>query len=67
MKEILKTLVETMTLPEDSYLEQDAEILEIFIEELDEIFVELEPLLFNGKNSRINRMCLQIFAVISIP
>ncbi|MFM2332846.1 MAG: hypothetical protein RIQ74_1682, partial [Pseudomonadota bacterium] len=45
MKEILKTLVETMTLPEDSYLEQDAEILEIFIEELDEIFVELEPLL----------------------
>ena len=43
MKEILKTLVETMTLPEDSYLEQDAEILEIFIEELDEIFVELEP------------------------
>jgi chemosensory pili system protein ChpA (sensor histidine kinase/response regulator) len=45
MKEILKTLVETMTLPEDSYLEQDAEILEIFIEELDEIFVELEPLI----------------------
>ncbi|ENU24986.1 hypothetical protein F993_00376 [Acinetobacter proteolyticus] len=45
MKQILKTLVETMTLPEDSYLEQDAEILEIFIEELDEIFVELEPLL----------------------
>ena len=45
MKEILKTLVETMTLPEDSYLEQDAEILEIFIEELDEIFVELDPLL----------------------
>ena len=34
-----------MTLPEDSYLEQDAEILEIFIEELDEIFAELEPLL----------------------
>lgn len=45
MKEILKTLVETMTLPEDSYLEQDSEILDIFIEELDEIFVELEPLL----------------------
>ncbi|MCH7336710.1 Hpt domain-containing protein [Acinetobacter sp. NIPH 2699] len=45
MKQILKTLVETMMLPEDSYLEQDAEILEIFIEELDEIFVELEPLL----------------------
>ncbi|UTO20181.1 Hpt domain-containing protein [Acinetobacter sp. Z1] len=49
MKEILKTLVETMTLPEDSYLEQDAEILEIFIEELDEIFVELEPLLVQWK------------------
>ena len=45
MKQILKTLVETMTLPEDSYLEQDAEILEIFIEELDEIFVELESLI----------------------
>ncbi len=35
MKQILKTLVETTTLPEDSYLEQDAEILEIFIEELE--------------------------------
>ena len=35
MKQILKTLVETMKLPEDIYLEQDAEILEIFIEELD--------------------------------
>ena len=45
MKEILQTLVKTMTLPEDSYLEQDSEILEIFIEELDEVFVELEPLL----------------------
>ena len=41
MKQILKTLVETMTLPEDSYLEQDAEILEIFIEELDEILKNL--------------------------
>ena len=29
MKEILKNLVETTTLPEDSYLDQDAEILEI--------------------------------------
>ena len=44
MKEILKNLVETMTLPEDSYLEQDAEILEIFIEEIEEIFEELNPL-----------------------
>ena len=32
MKEILKHLVETTTLPEDSYLDQDAEILEIFVE-----------------------------------
>ena len=45
MKKILQTLVETMTLPEDSYLEQDSEILDIFIEELDDIFVELVPLL----------------------
>ena len=44
MKEILKNLVETMTLPEDSYLEQDAEILEIFVEEIEEIFEELNPL-----------------------
>ena len=48
MKEILKNLVETMTLPEDSYLEQDAEILEIFIEEIEEIFEELNPLFTNG-------------------
>ena len=45
MKEILKNLVETTTLPEDSYLDQDAEILEIFVEELEEIFVELSTLL----------------------
>ncbi|GJC32486.1 hybrid sensor histidine kinase/response regulator [Acinetobacter sp. KAM398] len=44
MKEILKNLVETMTLLEDSYLEQDAEILEIFVEEIEEIFEELNPL-----------------------
>ena len=30
MKEILKHLVESTVLPEDSYLEQDAEILEIW-------------------------------------
>ena len=39
MKEILKDLVETTALPEDSYLDQDAEILEIFVEEIEEIFV----------------------------
>ena len=44
MKEILKNLVETTTLPEDSYLDQDAEILEIFVEEIEEIFVELGTL-----------------------
>lgn len=45
MKEILKTLTEAMMLPEDSYSEQDAEFLEIFVEEIDEIFVDLQPLL----------------------
>src|SRR5690554_2062588 len=45
MKEILKNLVETTALPEDSYLDQDAEILEIFVEEIEEIFVELKDLL----------------------
>ncbi|KGT48358.1 Hpt domain-containing protein [Acinetobacter sp. ANC 7454] len=44
MKEILKDLVETTALPEDSYLDQDAEILEIFVEEIEEIFVELNAL-----------------------
>ena len=45
MKEILKHLVENTSLPEDSYLEQDEEILEIFVEELEEIFETLDPLL----------------------
>jgi len=45
MKEILKDLVETTALPEDGYLDQDAEILEIFVEEIEEIFVELNALL----------------------
>ena len=45
MKEILKHLVEKTVLPEDSYLDQDAEILEIFVEELEEIFENLKPLL----------------------
>ena len=42
MKEILKHLVENTTLPEDNYLEQDEEILEIFVEELEEIFEQLQ-------------------------
>jgi chemosensory pili system protein ChpA (sensor histidine kinase/response regulator) len=44
MKEILKNLVNTTTLPEDSYLDQDAEILEIFVEEIEEIFAELDSI-----------------------
>ena len=44
MKEILKNQVATMTLPEDHYLEQDAEIFEFFVEEIEEIFTELESL-----------------------
>ena len=44
MKEILKNLVDTTTLPEDSYLDQDAEILEIFVEEIEEIFEELDTI-----------------------
>ncbi len=45
MKEILKNLVETTTLPEDTYLEQDSEILDIYVEEIEEIFTELDQLL----------------------
>ena len=45
MKEILKNLVESTALPEDSYLDQDAEILEIFVEEIEEIFEDLNTLL----------------------
>ena len=45
MKQILKHLVEKTELPEDHYLDQDAEILEIFVEELEEIFENLQPLL----------------------
>ena len=43
MKEILKDLVQKIDLPQDHYLDQDAEILGIFVEELDEIFEILEP------------------------
>ena len=45
MKEILKHLVDSTVLPEDEYLDQDAEILEIFVDELEEIFETLQPLL----------------------
>ena len=50
MKEILKNLVAPITLPEDSYLQQDTEILEIFVEEIEEIFQELERLLQNWQD-----------------
>ena len=45
MKEILKTLAEAVTLPPDSYPEQDIEFVEIFVEEIEEIFAELHPLI----------------------
>lgn len=49
MKQILKNLVEHVTLPEDAYLDQDDEILEIFVEELEEIFEMLETSLEQWK------------------
>lgn len=51
MKEILKTLTEAMMLPEDSYSQQDDEFLEIFIEEIEEIFVELQSLIHEWMQS----------------
>lgn len=45
MKEILKNHIEMLQLPDDQYLEQDPEILMIFVEELDEIFIEFERLI----------------------
>lgn len=54
MKEILKTLTEAMMLPEDSYSQQDDEFLEIFVEEIEEIFVELQSFRFtNGCNLKM--------------
>ena len=38
-------LIETIELPEDHYLDQDQEILEVFIEELEEVFNALDTLL----------------------
>ncbi len=51
MKEILKTLTEAMMLPEDSYSQQDDEFLEIFVEEIEEIFVELQSLIHEWMQS----------------
>jgi chemotaxis protein histidine kinase CheA/ActR/RegA family two-component response regulator len=50
MKEILKHLVEHITLPDDTYLDQDDEILEIFVEELEEIFEQLQASLDQWQN-----------------
>ncbi|WP_447508170.1 Hpt domain-containing protein [Acinetobacter lactucae] len=52
MKEILKTLTEAMMLPEDSYSQQDDEFLEIFVEEIEEIFVELQSLIDEWMQSK---------------
>nr|WP_174506574.1 Hpt domain-containing protein [Acinetobacter sp. Marseille-Q1620] len=51
MKEILKQLVETVYLPEDVYLEQDIEILDIFIEEFHDICEQLRLLLADWSSS----------------
>lgn len=45
MRKILKDLVENINLPEDEFLDQDPEILEIFVEEIEEIIENLQPLL----------------------
>ncbi|MBJ9722711.1 Hpt domain-containing protein [Acinetobacter calcoaceticus] len=52
MKEILKTLNEAMMLPEDSYSQQDAEFLDIFVEEIEEIFIELQSLIHEWMQSK---------------
>ncbi len=52
MKEILKTLTEAMMLPEDSYSQQDTEFLDIFVEEIEEIFVELQSLIHEWMQSK---------------
>lgn len=58
MKEILKNLVESTTLPEDAYLDQDAEILEIFVEELEEIFEDLDSALQIWKENTSDHVAL---------
>ncbi|WP_174493133.1 Hpt domain-containing protein [Acinetobacter sp. Marseille-Q1623] len=45
MKKILKDLVENINLPQDEFVDQDPEILEIFVEEIEEIIENVQPLL----------------------
>lgn len=45
MKERLQDLAVRVSLPDDTYLQQDNEILDIFVEELQEILTELNQLL----------------------
>ncbi|WP_111859943.1 Hpt domain-containing protein [Acinetobacter sp. CFCC 10889] len=45
MKKILKDLVENINLPKDEFVDQDPEILEIFVEEIEEIIENVQPLL----------------------
>ena len=59
MNNILQKLVTTTSLPEDSYLQQDAEILEIFVEELKDIFDELNVLLPQWKKDTGNQSYLK--------
>ena len=41
MKKILKDLVENINLPQDEFVDQDPEILEIFVEEIEEIIARM--------------------------
>ncbi len=41
MDTALNTRLAALTLPEDQYLDQDQEILDVFIEELEEVFSAL--------------------------
>lgn len=45
MDTALNTRLAALTLPEDQYLDQDQEILDVFIEELEEVFSALERLI----------------------
>ena len=61
MKEILKNLVHSIVLPKDTYLEQDDEILEIFVEELEDIFGTLPGLLENWpENASLDEQLIMI-------